>query len=83
MNIGGALEFDVLFNNGQINAVLEETKKRVQGFSDATAAGGAKMEAAYQSAASYIKQGFETIGNAISINETAIESLKKKYSELG
>ncbi|MDR1585380.1 MAG: hypothetical protein LBS07_04295 [Prevotellaceae bacterium] len=84
MNIqGGTLDFEVLFNNGQIDRALEETKRRVQGFSDATAAGGNKMEAAYQSAARYITQGFDTIGNAISINETAIESLKKKYSELG
>jgi hypothetical protein len=84
MNIqGGALEFDVLFNNGQIDRALEETKKRVQGFSDATAAGGAKMEAAYQSAARFIEQGFETIGSAISINETAVANLQKKYNELG
>jgi hypothetical protein len=84
MNIqGGALEFDVLFNNGQIDRALEETKKRVQGFSDATAAGGEKMEAAYQSAARYIEQGFETIGNTIKINETAIAKLQKKYNDLG
>jgi hypothetical protein len=84
MNInGGTLEFDVLFNNGQIDRALEETKKRVQGFSVATAAGGAKMEAAYQSAARFIEQGFETIGNAIGINETAITNLQKRYNELG
>ncbi|KAA6303126.1 MAG: hypothetical protein EZS26_000729 [Candidatus Ordinivivax streblomastigis] len=80
---GGALEFDVLFNNGQINRAMEETKRRIQGFSDATVEGGSKMEAAYQSAARYIEKGFETIGNAISINETAIANLQKKYNELG
>ena len=84
MNIaGGALEFDVLFNNGKINSALEETKKRIQGFSNATVAGGEKMEAAYQSAAQYIQKGFDTIGNAISINQTAIANLQKKYNDLG
>ena len=40
MNIkGGALEFDIIANNGQINSALEETKKRVQGFTDATVEG--------------------------------------------
>jgi hypothetical protein len=84
MNInGGALEFDVLFNSGQIGRATEEAKRRIQGLSDATVAGGAKMEAAYQSATRYIQQGFETIGNSISVNKTAIASLEKKYTELG
>jgi hypothetical protein len=80
---GGTLEFDVLFNSGQIDRAFEETKRRVQGFSDATVAGGAKMEAAYNEAARYIQKGFETIGNAIGMNETAIANLQKKYNDLG
>ncbi|MDR1459793.1 MAG: hypothetical protein LBI60_06235 [Bacteroidales bacterium] len=84
MNIqGGALEFEVLFNNGQIDKALEETKRRVQGFTDSTVAGGKKMEEAYQAAASFIKGGFDTIGNAIHLNETAIANLQKKYNDLG
>ena len=52
MNIkGGALEFDIIANNGQINSALAETKRRVQGFTDATVEGGERMEAAYREAA--------------------------------
>jgi hypothetical protein len=80
---GGTLGIDVTLNNEQINRILEETKRRIQGFSDATAAGGAKMEAAYQSAAHSIEQGFKTIGNTININETAVANLQKKYNDLG
>ena len=35
MNIkGGALEFDIIANNGQINSALAETKRRVQRFTN-------------------------------------------------
>lgn len=29
---GGALEFDIIANNGMLDRTLEETKRRVQGF---------------------------------------------------
>jgi hypothetical protein len=79
---GGALEFDVLLKTGQINSMLEETKRRVQGFSDATVAGGAQMDAAYQSTAQHLTQAFEKIGQGINLNQTAINELEKKYKEL-
>jgi PHD/YefM family antitoxin component YafN of YafNO toxin-antitoxin module len=80
---GGTLEYEVLLNTEKINGMLEETKRRIQGFSDATVAGGAKMETAYQAAGQQIKQGFETVGNAMQINQTAIAELQKRYNELG
>jgi hypothetical protein len=83
MNIqGGAIEFDVLFNSGQIERALEETKRRIQGFSNATVAGGAKMEEAYKAATNTIEKGFQTVGNAIRINQDAISGLQNKYNEL-
>lgn len=84
MNIkGGALEFDIIANNGQINSALEETKKRVQGFSDATVEGGAKMEAAYQEAAATIENAFKEIDIMAALHNTAINDLEKEYSRLG
>lgn len=84
MNIkGGALEFDIIANNGQINSALEETKKRVQGFSDATVEGGAKMEAAYQEAAATIEKAFKEIDVMAAIHNNAINDLEKEYSRLG
>ena len=84
MNIkGGALEFDIIANNGQINSALEETKKRVQGFSDATVEGGEKMEAAYQEAAATIEKAFKEIDVMAAIHSNAINDLEKEYSRLG
>lgn len=80
---GGALEFDIIANNGQINSALEETKKRVQGFSDATVEGGAKMEAAYQEAAATIEKAFKEIDVMAAIHSNAINDLEKEYSQLG
>lgn len=84
MNIkGGALEFDIIANNGQINSALEETKKRVQGFSDATVEGGAKMEVAYQEAAATIEKAFKEIDVMAAIHSNAINDLEKEYTQLG
>lgn len=84
MNIkGGALEFDIIANNGQINSALEETKKRVQGFSDATVEGGAKMEVAYSEAAATIEKAFKDIDTMAAIHSNAINDLEKEYSRLG
>lgn len=80
---GGALEFDIIANNGQINSALEETKKRVQGFSDATVEGGAKMEVAYQEAAATIEKAFKEIDVMAAIHGNAIKDLEKEYSRLG
>lgn len=80
---GGALEFDIIANNGQINSALEETKKRVQGFSDATVEGGAKMEVAYQEAAATIEKAFKEIDVMAAIHGNAINDLEKEYSRLG
>jgi hypothetical protein len=84
MNIqGGALEFEVLFKNGQIDGVLKETERRVKDFTDATVSGGTRMEAAYRSATKQMDAGFEMIGSSIKANREAIESLRKTYDELG
>lgn len=84
MNIkGGALEFDIIANNGQLNSALEESKKRVQGFSDATVEGGERMEAAYNEAANSIEKAFKDIDSMANIHKGAINKLEKEYTELG
>jgi hypothetical protein len=84
MNIqGGALEFDIIANNGQLNSALEESKKRVQGFSDATVEGGERMEAAYNEAATSIEKAFKDIDSMANIHKEAINKLEKEYTELG
>lgn len=84
MNIkGGALEFDIIANNGQINSALAETKRRVQGFTDATVEGGARMEAAYREAAAQIEAAFKDIDTMAAIHSNAIADLEKEYARLG
>ncbi len=80
---GGALEFDIIANNGQINSALDETKKRVQGFTDATVEGGEKMELAFKDAAATIDRAFADIDAMAGVHQTAISSLEKEYAELG
>ena len=76
MNIkGGALEFDIIANNGQINSALAETKRRVQGFTDATVEGGDRMEAAYREAAAQIEAAFKDIDTMAIVTQSP--TLKK------
>ena len=84
MNIkGGALEFDIIAYNGQINSALAETKRRVQGFTDATVEGGDRMEAAYREAAAQIEAAFKDIDTMAAIHSNAIADLEKEYARLG
>ena len=84
MNIkGGALEFDIIANNGQINSALAETKRRVQGFTGATVEGGDRMEAAYRAAAAQIEAAFKDIDTMAAIHSNAIADLEKEYARLG
>jgi hypothetical protein len=80
---GGALEFDIIANNGQMNSVLDETKRRVQGFTDATVEGGEKMELAFKDAANTIDRAFADIDAMAGIHQTALVKLEKEYAELG
>lgn len=80
---GGALEFDIIANNGMLDRTLEETKRRVQGFTDATVAGGEKMELAFREAAIGIDKAFADIDNMADMHRSAIAKLEKEYAELG
>ena len=80
---GGALEFDIIANNGMLDRTLEETKRRVQGFTNATVAGGEKMELAFREAAIGIDKAFADIANMADMHRSAIAKLEKEYAELG
>lgn len=80
---GGALEFDIIANNGMLDRTLEETKRRVQGFTNATVAGGEKMELAFREAAIGIDKAFADIDNMADMHRSAIAKLEKEYAELG
>lgn len=84
MNIkGGALEFDIIANNGQINSALDETKRRIQGFTAATVEGGEQMEAAFKEIAAQIDAAFRDIDAMAATHSNAISDLKKEYARLG
>ena len=84
MNIkGGALEFDIVANNGQINSALDETKRRIQGFTNATVEGGEQMEAAFKEIAAQIDAAFRDIDAMAATHSNAISDLKKEYARLG
>lgn len=84
MNIkGGALEFDIIANNGQINRALDEIKRRIQGFTDATVEGGEQMEAAFKEIAAQIDAAFRGIDATAATHSNAISDLKKEYARLG
>lgn len=80
---GGALEFDVIANNGQINSALDETKRRIQGFTNATVEGGEQMEAAFKEIAAQIDAAFRDIDAMAATHSNAISDLKKEYARLG
>ena len=80
---GGALEFDIIANNGQLERALEETKRRIQGFTDATVEGGERMEAAYTEAAAQIEAAFKDVDAMSDMHRSAIAKLEKEYAELG
>src|SRR5574344_2057851 len=72
MNVkGGALEFDIVANNGQMNSALDETKKRIQGLSKTSVSAGDDMA-----------QMFDATSENIRIQKQVIKDLENQYQEL-
>lgn len=80
---GNGLSFKSTMDNEQMNAAIEETLRRVQGFSDATVAGGAAIDAAFDGTANSIRQALSQIGDACASHEAEIAQLQAKYDTLG
>lgn len=68
---GGALSFTSIMDNDQMNAAIEETLRRVQGFSDAVVGSGDTMDNTTQE-----------IVESIQIQKRAIEELEKTVADL-
>lgn len=68
---GGALSFTSIMDNDQMNAAIEETLRRVQGFSDAVVGSGNTMDNTTQE-----------IVESIQIQKRVIEELEKTVADL-
>lgn len=68
---GGALSFTSIMDNDQMNAAIEETLRRVQGFSDAVVGSGDTMDNTTQQ-----------IVESIQIQKRVIEELEKTVADL-
>lgn len=79
---GGALSFKSVMDNDQMNEAIEETLRRVQGLSDATVAGGKKMDSAFLHTADGIRQAISQIGQAVDIHEAKLGELTGQYVKL-
>lgn len=79
---GGGLSFKSTMDNEQMDAAIAETLRRVQGFSDATVAGGAAIGSAFAGTADDIRQALSEIGEACEAHETEIARLQAKYETL-
>jgi hypothetical protein len=80
---GGALSFKSVMDNGRMNEAIEETLRRVQGLSDATVAGGKRMDGVFEQTAVGIRQALGQIGQACEMHEAALMSLEEQYERLG
>jgi hypothetical protein len=80
---GGSLEFEITANAGKLSDVLEETKRRIQGFSNATAAGGEDMEKAFEQAAATIESAWRDIDAMSDIHNATLADLQKQYAQVG
>ena len=68
---GGALSFTSIMDNDQMNAAIEETLRRIQGFSDAVVGSGDTMDNTTQE-----------IVESIQIQKRVIEELEKTVADL-
>ena len=80
---GGALSFKSILDNDQMIAAIEETMRRVTGLSDATVAGGKRMDSAFLHTADGIRHALGQIGQACEMHEAALMSLEEQYERLG
>lgn len=68
---GGSLSFKSILDNGQLNAAIDETLRRVQGFSDAVAGSGDVMDKTTQE-----------MVECIDIQRKVIQDLENSYNDL-
>ena len=80
---GGALSFKAQLDNGQLNAAIDETLRRIKGMSDGTVAAGDKVDATFSSMTTKIREQLAQIGDACTLHEQALARLEQEYADLG
>lgn len=80
---GGALSFKSEMDNDQLNSAIDETLRRVQGFSDAVVGSGDVMDKTTQEWVSQIRSALGQIGDACIEHEQALDRLGAEYDRLG
>ncbi len=81
--IGGGIHFESTMSNEKMNAAIDETVRRVKGMSDATVAGGKKMDVAFDGTAESIRAALTQIGAACEEHEQELQRLEAEYQSLG
>lgn len=80
---GGALSFKSIMDNDQLNAAIDETLRRVQGFSDAVVGSGDVMDKTTQEMIVQVRSALGQIGDACVEHEQALDRLGQEYDRLG
>ena len=80
---GGSLSFKSIMDNDQLNSAIDETLRRVQGFSDAVVESGDVMDKTTQEWVSQIRFALGQIGDACIEHEQALDRLGAEYDRLG
>lgn len=80
---GGSLSFKSVMDNDQLNSAIDETLRRVQGFSDAVVGSGDVMDKTTQEMIVQVRSTLGQIGDACVEHEQALDRLGQEYDRLG
>ena len=80
---GGGLSFTSEMDNDQLNSAIDETLRRVQGFSDAVVGSGDVMDKTTQEMIVQVRSALGQIGDACVEHEQALDRLGQEYDRLG
>lgn len=80
---GGSLSFKSVMDNDQLNSAIDETLRRVQGFSDAVVGSGDVMDKTTQEMIVQVRSALGKIGDACVEHEQALDRLGQEYDRLG
>lgn len=80
---GGSLSFKSVMDNDQLNSAIDETLRRVQGFSDAVVESGDVMDKTTQEMIVQVRSALGQIGDACVEHEQALDRLGQEYDRLG
>lgn len=80
---GGSLSFKSVMDNDQLNSAIDETLRRVQGFSDAVVGSGDVMDKTTNEMIVQVRSALGQIGDACIEHEQALDRLGQEYDRLG